>query len=80
MYEENVRNKTNAQGSLGSIVFYTTPNTNGHYSFMILNTGKLISINQFTLVPITKEVKQKVKELSLAHNQPVITGECPIFE
>ena len=47
---------------------------------MSLNTGKLISRNQFTLLPITKEVKRRVEEFSLAQYQPVITGECPLFE
>ena len=80
LYEENGQNNTNAQRSLGSIVLSMIPNTNGNHSFMSLNTGKLTRRKQFTLVRITEEVKLRVKELDLAQNQPVITGERTIFE
>ena len=80
VYEENGRNNTNAQQSLGAIAFSMTPNKNGNYSFISLNTGKRISRKQSTLLPINGEVNRRVEELALAQNQPVITGECPIFE
>ena len=43
---------------------------------MSLNTGKLIPGKQFTLLPITKELKKIVEELALAQNQHVITGNA----
>ena len=61
VYEGNGQNNTNAQQSLGEITLSMDPNTNGHYRFMILNTGKLISRKQFTLLPITEKVKQRVE-------------------
>ena len=60
VYEENGRNNTNAQLSLGAITLSMTPDMNGHYSFMSLNTGKLVSRKQFTLLPITEEVNRRV--------------------
>ena len=61
VYDENGRNNINAQQSLGAIALSMTPNTNGHYIFMSLNTVKMISRKQFTLLPITEEVKQRVE-------------------
>ena len=80
LYEENRRNKKNSQRSLGKITLSMNPNTNGHHIFMSLNTRKLIPIKQSTFLPITEEVKRRVEDLDLAQNQPVITGECPLFE
>ena len=73
VYEEDRRNNTNAQQSLGAIILSMNYNMNGHYRFMSLNTGKLISVKQSTLPSITGEVKRRVEYLALAHNQPMMT-------
>ena len=78
-FQSNKKTNTNTTRSVGAIALSMTPNKNGEYKFMSLNTGRLIHRRQFKVLPITEEVIKRVHELAKREDQPLVDkGELSI--
>jgi hypothetical protein len=77
--EDNDRTNTTAPRSIGAIALSISPNENGHYRFMNLNTGKVVNRRKYQELPITDAVIRQVEQLALAEGQPKIKNGCPVF-
>ena len=66
--------------SIGAIVLSMTPNKNGSYYFLNLNTGTRIRRKKFKKLPITQAVIDRVHSLAIGEGQPEITDDGPMFE
>ena len=56
---------TMAERSQGAIYLSTTTNFQGSCKFIILRTGKIITRNQFTPLPITQYVMNQVEDMAI---------------
>ena len=78
-FQSNSPTNTNTTRSVGAIALSMTPNKNGEYKFVSLNTGKLIHRRQCKALPITDEVIRRVHELTKRDNQSTIDkGEISV--
>ena len=65
---------------MGAIALSMSPNENGYFTFMSLDTGKKINRRKFTELPITETVIKRVEFLAEEECQPKIKNGCPLFE
>ena len=79
VFEERCRTSTTEPRTIGAIALNPTGNAQGSYYFMSLATGARISRHQWTEVPITQDVINRVEELAAEQEQPIINGEL-VFE
>ena len=70
VHEEN--NPTNSMHprATGAIALGSTYNLQTGYKFMSLNTGKLIHRRNFTIIPISQDVINRVNEFGMRQNRP----------
>ena len=72
-------NNTIKTRSVPAIALNPSNDHGGHY-FMNFFTGKRINSNQWTEIPMTEEIIERVKELAEKDDQPLMTNGYPIFE
>ena len=70
---------TTRSRSIGAIALKPSNERDGHY-FMSLSTGKRIHCYQWTELPITDFVVDRVEQLAALEKQPIMTNGYPIFE
>ena len=70
----------NAPRSVGAIALSMSPNENGFFRFMSLDTGEKINRRKFTELPITEVVIKRVEAIAEREGQPKIKNGCPLFE
>ena len=70
----------NAPQSIGAIALSMSPNKNGFFRFVSLDTGKKINRRKFTELPITEAVIKRVEAITEREGQPKIKNRCPLFE
>ena len=79
VFEERRQTSTTAPRTIGAIALNPTGNAQGSYYFLSLTTGARISRQQWTELPITQDVINRVEELAEQQEQPIINGEL-VFE
>ena len=79
IFEERRRTNTTAPRTIGAIALNPTGNTQGSYYFLSLDTGARVTRQQWTELPITQAVIDRVEELAEQQDQPLIDGEL-VFE
>jgi Reverse transcriptase (RNA-dependent DNA polymerase) len=64
----------------GAIALSHTGNVQGDYFFMSLETGHRISRHAWTVIPMPQLVINRVEQMALLEQQPIVEGGIPIFE
>jgi hypothetical protein len=80
VFEDNNPTNTNKTRSTGAIVLTPTGNAQGGYYFMSLTTGKKLSRQQWTELPIPDGVIATVEAMAEAEDQPIMGNGGPAFE
>ena len=80
VFEENQTTNTQDTRAIGCIALASYPDENGAFPFMNLNTGQVIWRRQFTEIPITDLVINRVHHLADADKQRNIVGGSPLIE
>ena len=80
VFEDNTPSNTNAARTTGAIALNPTGNEQGSYYFMSLTTGRKLARNQWTPLPITSDVIERVHQMAQAQRQKEITGGNLLFE
>lgn len=73
---------TNTQKSRGTpaIAMSISPNENGYYFFLNLETAQIISCRKFVPLPLSNAAIARFEAIAEAENQPLIPNGCPTFE
>ena len=66
--------------TLGVIVISTKADETDKYSFMSLQTGKILRRRKFTVLPITDYIIDRVDEFGSKDKQSKISDKCSLFE
>ena len=61
MHKSMDRTNTTNPRTIGAIALGMSSSRSGHYEFMNLNTGKILSHKHFTVLPITDAVVKQVE-------------------
>jgi Reverse transcriptase (RNA-dependent DNA polymerase)/Zinc knuckle len=80
VFENNNPTNTMKERNTGAIVLSHTGNVQGDYFFMSLETGRRISRHAWTLIPMPQMVIDRVEQMALLEQQPVVEGGLPLFE
>ena len=80
VFEHNDPTNTTKECTTGTVTLNPTGNTQGGYFFMSLTTGRRLNRRQWTALPMTTDVMQRVNNMGEEEGQPLLQGECPIFE
>jgi hypothetical protein len=80
VFEDNNPTNTNKTRSTGAIALTQTGNAQGGYYFMSLTTGKRLSRQQWTALPIPDGVIATVEAMAEAEEQPLMGNGGPEFE
>ena len=80
VHESMDRTNTTEPRTIGAIALGMSSSRSGHYEFMNLNTGKILSRKHFTVLPVTDAVIKRVEHIAKEDKQAPIVGSCPMFE
>ena len=80
IFNDNVPTNTMTARTTGAIVLNSVGNSKGDYYFLNLETGKRVIRNQYTPLPIPKDVIEQVNLLGLRDKMPLLQKQCLIFE
>jgi hypothetical protein len=80
VFEENDPTNTNKTRSTGAIALNATGNAQGGFHFMSLTTGKRISRQQWTDLPMPNGVIEAVEAMGAREKQPIMGNGGPAFE
>ena len=77
---DNVPTNTMPALTTGAIVLNSVGNSKGGYYFLNLETGKRVIRNQYTPLPMPKDVIEQVNLLGFRNKMPLLQEQCLIFE
>ena len=77
VFEDRTITNTPAARSTGAIALTISPSPSGFYRFMSLDTGMLLKRKQYTALPITQAVVERVHELAINQGMPIFKNGCP---
>ena len=80
VFEENQVTNNQDTRAIGCVALASYPNDNGKFPFLNLNTGRVIHRRQFTEIPITDLVINRVHQLAITDKQRNIVGGSPLIE
>ena len=80
MFESNDPTNTMHARTTGAIALGLTGNNQGGYFFLSLTTGKRISRQQWTKIPMPDGVVEQVENMARIQKQPVFDIDGPNFE
>jgi len=80
VFEDNDPTNTTKARSTGAIALNPTGNTEGDHHFMSLSTGRRLARRQWTSVPMPDSVIAAVEARAALEGQPLLVGNCPVFE
>jgi Reverse transcriptase (RNA-dependent DNA polymerase) len=80
VFEENNPTNTMKERNTGAIALSHTGNVQGDYFFMSLQTGRRLSRHAWTVIPMSQLVIERVEQIALTEQQPILEGGLPLFE
>ena len=80
IFNDNVPTNTMTARTTGAIVLNSVGNSKGDYYFLNLETGKRVIRNQYTPLPMPKDVIEQVNLLGFHNKMPLLQEQCLIFE
>lgn len=79
VYESRTSTNSTAARTVEAIALYPSGNSQGGYRFLLLNTGRLVTRNQWTKLPIPLSAVDVIASLAKKDKQPDISKHGYIF-
>ena len=79
VYESRTSTNSTAARTVEAIALYPSGNSQGGYRFLLLNTGRLVTRNQWTKLPIPLSAADVIASLAKKDKQPDISKHGYIF-
>ena len=79
VYEPRTSTNSTAARTVGAIALYPSGNSQGGYRFLLLNTGRVVTRNLWTVLPIPMSAIDSIESLAKKDKQPDISKHGYIF-
>ena len=80
VHDEPNPSNTMRSRTTGAIALHESGNHQGSYYFMSLRTGKLLHRRNYTTLPLSNDIIDRVHAIAADENQPILSDHCPVFE